>query len=291
MTLLLAILLSLGFSAPAVAQQCDDLDSCTQNDMCVGDQCQGTPRTGGSCDDGNACTINDTCAGGTCTGTAAPAGTSCNGACGTCQEVAPGFPLFCLPDAEGDGTPCNDNFACTINDVCQFGICLGTFRQCPDTDGNPCTGDFCNPETGLCQATNFPPCLPCQTCRRTEGSFACDPAPDGTACDDFEMCTPDSSCSDGECRGIFGGPTPTTGVPTATVTQGVPTPSPTGGAVACVGDCDLNGQVTVDEIVTAVNIALGTRNVADCLAADSNLDGQVTVDEIVTAVNNALTGC
>jgi hypothetical protein len=71
----------------------------------------------------------------------------------------------------------------------------------------------------------------------------------------------------------------------------VGTPTPTGGAVACVGDCNLDGTVTVDEIVTAVNIALGTRNVADCLPADGNSDGQVTVDEIVTAVNNALTGC
>lgn len=60
---------------------------------------------------------------------------------------------------------------------------------------------------------------------------------------------------------------------------------------SCVGDCDSSGDVTVDEIITMVNIGLGSQAVSACLAGDSNGDGQVTVDEIVTAVNNALNGC
>lgn len=59
----------------------------------------------------------------------------------------------------------------------------------------------------------------------------------------------------------------------------------------CPGDCDGNGQVTVDEIITAVNIALGAAAVEDCGAADTDGDGQVTVDEIVAAVDAALNGC
>jgi hypothetical protein len=59
----------------------------------------------------------------------------------------------------------------------------------------------------------------------------------------------------------------------------------------CVGDCDGNGQVTVDELVTMVNIALDVRPVTDCLAGDANNDGQVTIDEIIAAVNNALGSC
>ncbi len=59
----------------------------------------------------------------------------------------------------------------------------------------------------------------------------------------------------------------------------------------CTGDCSNDGQVTVDEIITGVNIGLGTAAIGSCLAFDSNADGQVTVDEIVTAVNNALSGC
>lgn len=62
-------------------------------------------------------------------------------------------------------------------------------------------------------------------------------------------------------------------------------------AQACVGDCDGSGAVTVDEIVTMVNIALGTTPVQACPAADPSRDGGVTVDEILQAVNSALNGC
>jgi len=59
----------------------------------------------------------------------------------------------------------------------------------------------------------------------------------------------------------------------------------------CVGDCDEDGSVTVDELVKGVNIALGNLEVSECPAFDKNGDGSVTVDELVTGVNNALNGC
>jgi hypothetical protein len=62
-------------------------------------------------------------------------------------------------------------------------------------------------------------------------------------------------------------------------------------AQVCVADCDGNGEVTVDEIVTVVNIALGNRPLSDCFAADSSNDGAVTVDEVVAGLNFALDGC
>jgi hypothetical protein len=62
-------------------------------------------------------------------------------------------------------------------------------------------------------------------------------------------------------------------------------------ALDCASDCDGNGQVTVDEIVVAANVALGETAVDDCTAADTNGDGQVTVDELITAVDAALNGC
>jgi hypothetical protein len=60
----------------------------------------------------------------------------------------------------------------------------------------------------------------------------------------------------------------------------------------CAGDADGDGRVTVDEIVTTVNFALGgcPGPPEECLG-DVNGDRQVTVDEIVTVVNNALRGC
>jgi hypothetical protein len=49
--------------------------------------------------------------------------------------------------------------------------------------------------------------------------------------------------------------------------------------------------VSVDELVTLVNIALDLSPVSACRAGDANADGEVTVDEIVVAVNNDLLGC
>jgi hypothetical protein len=59
----------------------------------------------------------------------------------------------------------------------------------------------------------------------------------------------------------------------------------------CEGDCSSDRHVTVDEILTMVNIALGNTPLLNCEAGDANHDGQITVDEILTAVNNALNGC
>jgi hypothetical protein len=42
----------------------------------------------------------------------------------------------------------------------------------------------------------------------------------------------------------------------------------------CVGDCGGEGQVTVDELLAMVNIALGNANVSTCTAGDVNSDGQ-----------------
>jgi hypothetical protein len=70
-----------------------------------------------------------------------------------------------------------------------------------------------------------------------------------------------------------------------------PLPMCIGGHPTCVGDCGVDRQVTVDEILTLVNVALGNADVAGCRAGDLNGDDQVTVDEILTAVNNALNGC
>ncbi|MFQ5666681.1 MAG: hypothetical protein ACE5I7_09645, partial [Candidatus Binatia bacterium] len=64
----------------------------------------------------------------------------------------------------------------------------------------------------------------------------------------------------------------------------------TSGAV-CVGDCDSSGNVTVNELVTMVNIALGSVPAANCAAGDANRDGQITINEIVQAVSSALNGC
>ncbi|GIW43583.1 MAG: hypothetical protein KatS3mg077_0865 [Candidatus Binatia bacterium] len=57
---------------------------------------------------------------------------------------------------------------------------------------------------------------------------------------------------------------------------------------ACLGDCGGDGEVTVNEIITMVNIALGNAPVSTCPVADPNGDGQVTIEEIIQAVNSLL---
>jgi hypothetical protein len=87
-------------------------------------------------------------------------------------------------------------------------------------------------------------------------------------------------------------PTPSfTGTPFTPTNAPTVTPLATITPTPCVGDCNSDGHVTVDEILTMVNIALGNAAVTTCQAGDANHDGHITVDEILTAVNNALNGC
>ena len=62
-------------------------------------------------------------------------------------------------------------------------------------------------------------------------------------------------------------------------------------AAQCVGDCTRDRTVTVDEILTMVNIALGGAQISACPAGDANHDARITVDEVLAAQNDALSGC
>lgn len=80
-------------------------------------------------------------------------------------------------------------------------------------------------------------------------------------------------------------PTPTlTLTPTATVTP----PEISNG---CVGDCNGDGVVTVDEIITMISMALGVLPPSACPAGDADHNGVITVDEIIIAIDNLLNGC
>lgn len=81
-------------------------------------------------------------------------------------------------------------------------------------------------------------------------------------------------------------PTPTiTPVPTETPTL---SPTPTAEVFTCVGDCGLDGEVTIDELVQMVNIALGVAELEQCPAGDANGDGEISIDEIIRGVSYAL---
>lgn len=71
----------------------------------------------------------------------------------------------------------------------------------------------------------------------------------------------------------------------------LPVPSPTPTPIACVGDCDGNGAVALSEVITGVNIALGTTSITRCPACDANGDRIVSIDELIRALTNALGTC
>ena len=62
-------------------------------------------------------------------------------------------------------------------------------------------------------------------------------------------------------------------------------------ASPCTGDCDVNGKVLIDELLTGINIALGNEQASVCPSFDQNNNGIVTIDEILAAVSKALEGC
>jgi hypothetical protein len=308
-------------SAPALrAQECDDSDPCTINDMCGADgMCHGTVQAGAACDDFNACTINDTCqAGGGCMGAPAPVGTACGGGCGTCQQPVPlqGVPTICSGSLADNGKTCDPGLGlgnclvgqCSISAA--FAFCNPKLKQCPTSNG--CKG-FCNFNTGECDS-NLLFCAPnCERCNTATNT--CEPANLGVACDDGNVCTGpgNSSCQILSGRGLClagtpsaASPTPTAtplggatatatqpgGVPTATATHGpvgTATASPTPGP--CVGDCNGNGVVAVNELIIGVNIALGSAPISLCPSFDLNNDDMIEVNELVAGVNAALNGC
>lgn len=76
--------------------------------------------------------------------------------------------------------------------------------------------------------------------------------------------------------------------PTPTST---PAPTPTSPAAACPGDCNGNGVVAINELISSVNVALGSAPVSTCSACDVNGDGSIGVSELVSAVGRLLNGC
>lgn len=274
-------------SGAARAQQCDDFDQCTANDICSDGVCSGSFQTGGSCDDGNPCTMNDRCRmdpdqGTICVGSdPAPIGTSCDGGCGTCQQLAPvpGMPLQCVGDPGVAGAACDVGMengcvsgSCVVQTINEFNfvLCFPQITVCDDTDGNPCT-DGCNFQTGECEV-NVGHCIPdCETCNPSNG--ACEPANVGGACDDFDVCTSESRCETNDAA-------------QRTFCVAGPSSGPT-----CVGDCNNNRAVGINELILGVSISLGNAQIDQCRAFDSNSNDKVEINELIGGVNSSLQGC
>jgi hypothetical protein len=59
----------------------------------------------------------------------------------------------------------------------------------------------------------------------------------------------------------------------------------------CACDCDRDFAVGIDEMITAVQMALASAPLQQCRAADANGDGSVDIADLVRGVGRALHGC
>jgi hypothetical protein len=64
-----------------------------------------------------------------------------------------------------------------------------------------------------------------------------------------------------------------------------------GRAQSCTGDCDGDSRVELDELIRAVNVALGTLTIDACAALARNDGTGVGIDDLVQAVAGAMSGC
>ncbi len=209
---------------------CDDGTVCTVGDSCNQGQCIGESV---DCDDGNQCT-NDKCDPVTgCESTIQEDECTDGDACTDKDKCIDGIcvagdPLLCDDDEpctkdscdtltgcvydimDGD---CDDGNACTTDDSCKEGACLGSVVTC--NDGNVCTSDYCDPVEGCVFQPNALKCDDGDECTLGdqccfEGLGDCEPgscvagAPDPLCCDadeecdDAELCT-DDACDKGYC--------------------------------------------------------------------------------------------
>ncbi|MBW1873479.1 MAG: lamin tail domain-containing protein, partial [Deltaproteobacteria bacterium] len=108
-----------GGSCSGILYSCDDNDVCT-DDACLGDgTCLHTDNLA-ACDNGDLCTENDACVGGTCM----PGNeVDCNDN-NPCTNDSCVSTLGCVNDFNVN--PCDDGDACTENDTCQAGACVGS---------------------------------------------------------------------------------------------------------------------------------------------------------------------
>jgi hypothetical protein len=62
-------------------------------------------------------------------------------------------------------------------------------------------------------------------------------------------------------------------------------------AAACCGDCNGDGNVTIDELMRGVRITLGLDDMQQCPSFNVREDDRITVDELLRGVAASLDGC
>ena len=186
---------------------CDDGNPCTHNRCDYYFGCLTKPAYG-DCDDGDPCTIGGRCVDGVCLSFPLD-----------CDDGNQCTHSYCEPGEGCRHVPilgeCSNDNPCTTGDTCFEGRCIsGAANLCPrcvaDAECEPFwDGDHCKGQLrcieGRCRRTSPVTCTdPAPLCRQS----VCDPAtgacitapqPDGTPCDDGNLCTYAGVCLGGMC--------------------------------------------------------------------------------------------
>jgi hypothetical protein len=186
--------------------QCDDGDLCTASGVCGGGVCAKGPPVScdifasacsfGVCDPAVGCKSMPTNEGSFCDD-----GKSDNCSQGQCQSG------LCVSLPVNDGSFCDDSLFCTINDKCVAGSCSGDPNPCAPPD-NPCMVGMCNEFSWSCSVVPAPNGSACDDANLCTGGDACQngqcvggpPANDGAMCDDANGCTGGTTCLSGTCQ-------------------------------------------------------------------------------------------
>jgi len=217
-------------SCPA-GTACDDGDSCTVDDICQedGETCAGTVVE--ECDDGLDCTVDACATADDCGNLLKPGWCLVEGECirdgefstaNTCMSCITALATDRLfPDDNGT---CDDGDACTLEDTCHAGVCLGVARNCDD--GNGCTADECVDGDCVLTPTDGAQCDDGSRCTENdvcvnevcggetvdcddgnlcttdscEPEFGCLNVDNTEPCEDGNLCTTDDACFGGECQ-------------------------------------------------------------------------------------------
>jgi hypothetical protein len=143
----------------------DSGDACGNDGACDGaGACRSTPRQGEPCSTNasNLCLVGGTCDDGECTGvttkTCAASATACRQP-GVCEPSTGA----CTYEPASSGT-CNDGNACTSNDSCVSGTCMGTAMACTTPPAcrtavaAACSGGTCSYPTNLSDGSTDAKC-------------------------------------------------------------------------------------------------------------------------------------
>ena len=192
---------------------CDDKDGCTADDSCSEGECVGESvcacEQDADCEgvNTNLCAgqsvcdlMTNTCVPDPTTAVVCPASddpcvvTTCEPASGTCIDV----PLE-------EGTVCDTLGPCDASATCLQGLCVTKELVCDD--GDPCTVDACDPESGACThlLAQGAPCDDANACTKGEtcgaegcggGENVCECQEDADCSADYDVCAGVPFCND-----------------------------------------------------------------------------------------------